>query len=1344
MLRIRQLLRLSCALLLATASAAQAQVVISQVYGGGGNTGAPFNRDFIELFNSGGTAVAIGGWSVHYASTTGNFTTNKTDIPAGITLQPGQYYLVGGGSGATGAALPTVDVSGAINLSGTAGKVALTNTNAQLGVSCPSGGALVDFVGFGAAANCSETAPTANLSNTTAAIRANAGCTDTGSNVADFALATPTPRNSGSPLNPCGGGGSPALSIGDVTLAEGDAGTSTATFTISLNFPASAGGVSFDIATSDGSATTADGDYVANAALAQTIAEGSASATFTVTINGDTQVEATEAFAVTVTNVVGATVADGVASGTLQNDDFIIVPVHAIQGNGDVSPYAVNSIVATEGIVTARTSNGFFMQTPDAEADMDAGSSEGVFVFTSAAPPASAAVGNRVRVNATLDEYNPGGQLPLTELKNATVIQVSTGNPLPAPIVLTDADANATSPVDQLERYEGMRVSIPSLRVTAPVEGNISEAAATSTSNGIFYGVLPTVGRPFREPGIDVLDPVTIPGGLTPPLFDHNPENIRVRSTGQVGATLLSVDVGDTVNNLVGVLDYGFGSYTMTPDPGAGASVVLGSVVTAVPARAADEITIGGFNLLRFFDDVADGNGATKLTTAAYQFRLKKTANAICAFTRNPDILGVVEVEHIKALSELATSINSNQGNLLFPDACTGNPGYQAYLVEGNDVGGIDVGFLLKTEEVAPGKPRVEVLSIDQVGKDTLFTNADNSTELLNDRPPLVLVARINAANGASQTVTVIANHLRSLIDVNSTATGTRGWPTVGDRVRAKRGTQALFLAQLIQDRQTANPTEKIVLLGDFNAFEFNDGFVDSMGVITGRETAATEVLRYVDSPITTPLTNTAELAAPAERYSFSFDGNAQSLDHMVVNQAVLDNFAGVRAEHSRINADFGTDNYGDATVPVRVSDHDPVVLYLREASFRTADLAADVVISSGSVSPGEDFVFSVSVANNGADDAEDAKLTLSILAPPAQVAVVAPPSWLCGVPIDDAGASLVNCTLNVFASASGGVFTVTVDGGTPPLSGSVTLGAAIAAGASDPVPANNSDSASISLSALASVSADISTTPGLVPYGNAAVFNASIGNAGPSVADNVTLVLLLDRGVPDVGVVAASGWTCGAPVVESDVTRVTCLRATMPVTSGNFVISVPAGYLATGRSVALTTSISTDTNDDATDNNDTVALQPEPANDLSVAVAAPKSLSRNVAATFRVLVANAGPSASAAAGSSALRLHVGFSGSPGAVAGLGDVGWSCASKAPLAGERSAWECRPNAGLASGGEREFTLTVVPRFTDGGDAFTVTASIASGLTEIAPGDNAASATRTVPGYSTYPPPPPRLD
>lgn len=1074
MLRIRQLLRLSCALLLATASAAQAQVVISQVYGGGGNTGAPFNRDFIELFNSGGTAVAIGGWSVHYASTTGTFTTNKTDIPAGVTLQPGQYYLVGGGSGANGVALPTVDVSGAINLSGTAGKVALTNTNAQLGVSCPSGGALVDFVGFGAAANCSETAPTANLSNTTAAIRANTGCTDTGSNVADFALATPTPRNSGSPVNPCGGGGSPALSIGDVTLAEGDAGTSTATFTVSLNFPAGAGGVSFDIATSDGSATTADGDYVANAVLAQSIAEGSANATFTVTINGDAQVESTESFTVNVSNVTGATLADGQALGTLQNDDFVIVPVHAIQGNDDVSPYAVNSIVATEGIVTARTSNGFFLQTPDAEADMDAGSSEGVFVFTSAAPPASAAVGNRVRVNATLDEYNPGGQLPLTELKNATVIQVSTGNPLPAPIVLTDADANATSPVDQLERYEGMRVSIPSLRVTAPVDGNISEAAATSTSNGIFYGVLPAVARPFREPGIDVLDPVTIPGGLTPPLFDHNPENIRVRSTGQVGATLLSVDVGDIVNNLVGVLDYGFGSYTMMPDPGAGASVVLGSTVTAVPARAADEITIGGFNLLRFFDDVADGNGATKLTTAAYQFRLKKTANAICAFTRNPDILGVVEVEHIKALSELATSINSNQGNLLFPDACTGNPGYVAYLVEGNDVGGIDVGFLLKTEEVAPGKPRVEVVSIDQLGKAALFTNADNSTELLNDRPPLVLVARINAANGASQTVTVIANHLRSLIDVNSTATGTRGWPTVGDRVRAKRAAQALFLAQLIQDRQTANPSEKIVLLGDFNAFEFNDGFVDSMGVITGRETAATEVLRYVDSPVTTPLTNTAELAAPAERYSFSFDGNAQSLDHMVVNQAALDGFLGVRAEHARINADFGIDNYGDPTVPVRVSDHDPVVLFLGDASFRSADMYA-IIWPAADLLPHQPLVINAAVSNQGPDAAPGAKVDFAISMPPDTFTLTPMTGWACGQPQPDGGTGfVVHCnTTDEFPAMSATSFQATIannwEAGT-----TVNIGIAVASAATDPITANSSASRQIRVVAGHDLSAQV------------------------------------------------------------------------------------------------------------------------------------------------------------------------------------------------------------------------------------------------------------------------------
>src|SRR5262249_51827640 len=136
------------------------------------------------------------------------------------------------------------------------------------------------------------------------------------------------------------------------------------------------------------------------------------------------------------------------------------------------------------------------------------------------------------------------------------------------------------------------------------------------------------------------------------------------------------------------------------------------------------------------------------------------------------------------------------------------NPNYVAYLIEGNDVGGIDVGFLVKT-------PRVTVNAVVQEGKTATFTNPDQSTSLLNDRPSLRLDATVNFAGGATFPVTVIVNHLRSLSDVDSTAQGTNGWATEGDRVRAKRQKQAEFLAKLVQARQTANPNERIILVGD-------------------------------------------------------------------------------------------------------------------------------------------------------------------------------------------------------------------------------------------------------------------------------------------------------------------------------------------------------------------------------------------------------------------------------------------------------------------------------------------------------------------------------------------------
>lgn len=182
----------------ASPASAASNLVISQVYGGGGNSGATYTHDFIELFNRGTTNINLNGWSVQYASATG--TTWQVTALSG-TLLPGRYYLVQEAQGTGGTTpLPTPDATGTITMSATAGKVALVHSTTALSGACPTG--WTDLVGFGTA-NCSETAAMAALSNTTAGLRLNAGCQDMDDNSVDFATGAPTPRNTASAPNPC-------------------------------------------------------------------------------------------------------------------------------------------------------------------------------------------------------------------------------------------------------------------------------------------------------------------------------------------------------------------------------------------------------------------------------------------------------------------------------------------------------------------------------------------------------------------------------------------------------------------------------------------------------------------------------------------------------------------------------------------------------------------------------------------------------------------------------------------------------------------------------------------------------------------------------------------------------------------------------------------------------------------------------------------------------------------------------------------------------------------------------------------------------------------------------------
>ncbi|MGA2854817.1 MAG: lamin tail domain-containing protein, partial [Verrucomicrobiota bacterium] len=192
-------------------ASATGNVVISQVYGGGGGSGY-YKYDYVELFNRSGAAVALTGWSLQYASAAGNFTGGNQlyAIPSGTSIPPGGYLLVQCGSPGSGSGFPVTPdlVTTFLNIDPDSGKVALANVNTALGtVSSLPDNRIVDFVGFGAA-NLGEGNTTVNggvpLNSMQASVRKMSGCQDTDDNKADFDVVTqPTPRNSNSTPNPC-------------------------------------------------------------------------------------------------------------------------------------------------------------------------------------------------------------------------------------------------------------------------------------------------------------------------------------------------------------------------------------------------------------------------------------------------------------------------------------------------------------------------------------------------------------------------------------------------------------------------------------------------------------------------------------------------------------------------------------------------------------------------------------------------------------------------------------------------------------------------------------------------------------------------------------------------------------------------------------------------------------------------------------------------------------------------------------------------------------------------------------------------------------------------------------
>ena len=606
--------------------------------------------------------------------------------------------------------------------------------------------------------------------------------------------------------------------------------------------------------------------------------------------------------------VVAAQVTDQDGTADQMAADFVFdftvintapVAIHDIQGSGATSPLA-GQTVTTSGIVTllktgtnnGGAASGFFIQVPDANADADPNTSEGLFVFTNSVP--TVAVGDSVSVTGTVVEFNG-----MTEISPvSSVSTISTGNGLPNAVTLTttilDPTASPTKP--QLEKFEGMRLGAASMTTVTPNDNFFD-----------VYAVITGVPRPLREPGIEISmpvppDPTTGTPDCCIPRWDENPERLKLDTNARAGAPLNPYTSNVVFTNVSGPLDFAFEEYRLINDTTPSASPNMSAVPAPTPTTG--EFTVGGFNVENF------NNNATQR---------QKAALAIRDVMRLPDIIGMVEIFELTGLQALATEVNS-----ISPGAT-----YQAFLVEADSTSGDadqDVGYLVNTARVQVDSVTQIELAGCQGNAQTCNTFTDPNTgqpAYLNDRPPLVLRAHVQPS-GENVPVIVVVNHLRSFIDIE-TVTGE------GPRVRAKRKAQSEFLADLLQDLQTDNPGTSVISVGDYNAYQFSDGYTDPIATIKGNPTPDDQIVVDQSPDLVNPnLFNLVDELPAAERYSFIFEGTPQALDHVIVNNVA--HSRNTRFVIARNNSDFpeipAATYASNAARPERNSDHDMPVAY--------------------------------------------------------------------------------------------------------------------------------------------------------------------------------------------------------------------------------------------------------------------------------------------------------------------------------------------------------------------------------------------------------------------------------
>ena len=292
-----------------------------------------------------------------------------------------------------------------------------------------------------------------------------------------------------------------------------------------------------------------------------------------------------------------------------------------------------------------------------------------------------------------------------------------------------------------------------------------------------------------------------------------------------------------------------------------------------------------------------------------FERRIVKHARAIRELLRAPDVLAVQEVESVEVLSALSAEIHRQDSRLV----------YRAALIDSGHPRSMNAGYLVReavlVHEVAP-------LGVGETFQENGHTHRTFS------RPPLLLRVTWPTKWGDFR-LAIVNVHLKSLRDIET-----------NEFVRLQRQAQAAALARCVQRLQNRENAEPLVVLGDFNAFEFSDGYVDVMGEVTGLPDplgASLPTLETVDPPLRDQV-----LRLPKrERYSFLFDGSAQVLDHVLTTELLDGAVSGL--EFARGNADMPGSLASDATTPLRASDHDGLVLYLNPSTLLGRFVRGDV-----------------------------------------------------------------------------------------------------------------------------------------------------------------------------------------------------------------------------------------------------------------------------------------------------------------------------------------------------------------------------------------------------------------